>query len=49
MKRRNYKSNGEIRRIIRDYEHFQAKKMDNLEEIDNFLEKYNLPKLTRKK
>ena len=33
------RDNTEIQRIIRDYY-----KMDNLEEMDNFLEKYNLPK-----
>ena len=44
--------NTEIQRIIRDYyQQLYANKMDNLEEIDEFLEKYNLPKLnqTRKK
>ena len=35
----------EIQRIIRDYyQQLYANKMDNLEEIDKFLEKYNLPK-----
>ena len=47
MKRRNYISNGEIQRIIRDYELLQAKKMYNSEEIDKFLEKYNIPKLNQ--
>ena len=36
----------EILRIIRDYyQQLYANKMDNLEETDKFLEKYNLPKL----
>ena len=34
--------------VIRDdYEQLYAKKMDNLEEMDRFLEKYNLPKLNQ--
>ena len=34
----------EIQRIIRDsYEKLYTNKMDNLEEMDKFLEKYNLP------
>ena len=38
--------NMEIQKIIRDYnEQLYANKMDNLEEMDEFLEKYNLPKL----
>ena len=38
--------NAEIQRIIRDYyQQPSANKMDNLEEMDKFLEKYNLPKL----
>ena len=37
-----------IQRIITDYyEHFYANKMDNLEEIDKFLEMYNLPRLNQ--
>ena len=37
--------NTEIQRIIRDYsEQLYANKMDNMEEIDKFLEKYNFPK-----
>ena len=36
--------NTEIQRIIRDYyQQLYANKMDNLEEMDEFLEKYNLP------
>ena len=38
----------EILRIIRDYyQQLYANKMDNLEETDKFLEKYNLPKLNQ--
>ena len=38
--------NTEIQRIIRDYyEQLYDNKMDNLKEINKFLEKYNLPKL----
>ena len=38
--------NTEIQRIIRDYyQQLYANKMDNLELMDEFLEKYNLPKL----
>ena len=38
----------EIQRIIRDY-YMQlfANKMENLEEMDKFLEKYNLPRLNQ--
>ena len=40
--------NTEIQRIIRDYYHqLYDNKMDNLEEIDEFLEKYNFPKLNQ--
>ena len=38
--------NTEIKRIIRDYyQQLYANKMDNLEEMDKFLEKYNFPNL----
>ena len=40
--------NAEIQRIIRDYyEQLYGNKMDNLEEIDIFLEKFNLPRLNQ--
>ena len=36
--------NKEIQRIIRDYyQQLYANKIDNLEEMDKFLEKYNFP------
>ena len=42
--------NTEIQRIIRDYyQQLYANKMDNLEEMDKFLENYNFPKLNWKK
>ena len=38
--------NTEIQRIIRDYyQQLYANKMDNVEEMDKFIEKYNFPKL----
>ena len=38
----------EIQRIIRDYYmQLYAHKMENLEEMDKFLEKYNLPRLNQ--
>ena len=40
--------NTEIQRIIRDYyQQLYANKMDNFEEMDKFLEKYNFPKLSQ--
>ena len=40
--------NTQIQRIIRDYyQQLYANKMDNLEEMDKFLEKYNFPKLNQ--
>ena len=40
--------NTEIQRIIRDYyQQLYVNKMDNLEEMDKFLEKYHLPKLNQ--
>ena len=38
----------EIQRIVRDYyQQLYANKMDNLEEKDRFLQKYNLPRLNQ--
>ena len=38
----------EIQRIIRDhYEQLFGNKMDNLEEMDGFLEKFNFPRLNQ--
>ena len=40
--------NAEIQRIIRDYhEQLYGNKIDNLEEMDRFLEKLNLPRLNQ--
>ena len=40
----------EIQRIIRNYyEQLYANKIDNLEEMDKFLERYNLPRVNKKK
>ena len=33
--------------IIRDYEQLYANKVDNLEEMDRVLEKFNLPRLNQ--
>ena len=41
--------NTEIQRIIRNYyQQLYTNKMDNLEEMEKFLEKYNFPKLNQK-
>ena len=38
-------NNADIQRIIRDYyEQLYHNKMDNLEEMDRFLDKFNLPR-----
>ena len=40
--------NAEIQRIIRDYhEQLYSNKMDNLEKMDTFLEKFNLARLNQ--
>ena len=42
--------NVEIQRIIRDYyEQLYGNKMDNLEEMDRLLEKFNLPRWNQEK
>ena len=38
--------NTEIQRVINYYEQLFVNKMKNIEEMDQFLEKYNLPKLS---
>ena len=39
-----------IQRIIRDcYKQLYANKMDNLEKMDKFFERYSLPRLNTKK
>ena len=39
----------EIQRIIRDYyKQLYANKMDNLKEMDKFLERYSLPRQNKK-
>ena len=39
--------NAEIQRIIRYYYELHDNKIDKLEELDRFLEKFNLPRLTQ--
>ena len=39
--------NAEIQRIIRDYEQLYGNKMDNMEEMDRFLEKFSLPRVNQ--
>ena len=47
-KRKVTTDNAEIQRAMRDYyEQLYANKMDNLEEMDRFLEKFNLPRLNQ--
>ena len=42
--------NAEIQRTMRDYyEQLYGNKMDNLEEMDRFLEKFNLTRLNQEK
>ena len=50
MERSQQKINTRNTRIIRDYyQQLYANKMDNLEEMDTFLEKNNFPKLNQEK
>ena len=43
---RSQQTTQKYKRILRDhYQQLYANKMDNLEEMDKFLEKYNFPKL----
>ena len=49
MKMEKSQQTTETQRIIRDYyQQLNVNKMDNLEEMDKFLEKYNFPKLNQK-
>ena len=48
MKKERLTDNAEIQRIIRDYyEQLYGNKMDNLQEMDRFFEKFNLPRLNQ--
>ena len=45
---RSQQDNTDIQRILRDYyQQLYANKMDNVEEMDKVLEKYNFPKLNQ--
>ena len=48
MKKEGTTDNAEMQRIVRDhYEQLYGNKMDNLEEMNRFLEKFNFPGLTQ--
>ena len=48
MKKERLTDNAEIQRNLRDYyEQLYGNKMDNLEEMDRFLEKFNLPRVNQ--
>ena len=49
MKKEVTTDSTEIQNIMREYdEQLYANKMDNLEEMDRFLQRYNLPRLKQK-
>ena len=48
MKKERLQQSAEIQKIIRDYyEQLYGNKIDNLEEMDRFLEKFNLTRLNQ--
>ena len=48
MKKEKLQQTMQIQRIIRDYyEQLDGSKIDNLKEMDRFLEKFNLPRLNQ--
>ena len=48
MKKERTTDSAEVQRIIREYyEQLYGSKMDNLEEMDRFLEKFNFPRLNQ--
>ena len=48
MKKKKLQDTAEIQSILKDYyKQLYANKMDNLEEMDKFLERYNLPRLNQ--
>ena len=50
MKLERSQQTTQTQKIIRDYyQQLYANKMDNMEEMDKFLEKYNFPKLNQEK
>ena len=50
MKKEVTTDNTEIQRTVRHYyEQTNGNKMGNLEEMDRFLEKFNLPRMNQKK
>ena len=48
MKKERLQKNAKIQRIIRDYcKQLYGNNMDNLKEMNRFLEKFNLPRLNQ--